>query len=194
MMGKRWIGSYVCGGGKSLLGMTIGDALRRSALKYANKEALISCHENTRWTWDELLHRAESFSKGLVNLGLPRLSRVGIYAPNKKEWLIAQCAASLCDLILVNINPAYQSVELEYTLNKVEISALIMTPSFKSSNYINIMESICPELKNTTSTTLQLKSVPSLRHIIIIHDENTGNKSLSKALIKFDDLYYQGGR
>ena len=93
-------------------------------------------------------------------------------------------AASLSDLILVNINPAYQLIELEHSLNKVQVSALIMTPGFKSTNYIELLSQIDPELKNQESTTLNLKKIPNLKHIILIGEE------YHKGMINFNEFYH----
>lgn len=131
----------------------------------------------------ELLHRAEQVASGMVALGLPRQARVGIYAPNCAEWVVCQFAASLADLILVNINPGYQRVELEHALKKVEVSALVMTPGFKKTNYIELLESIAPEVGSGESTTVRSKSLPDLRHAILIGQERR------KGYLNFDDLY-----
>jgi fatty-acyl-CoA synthase len=139
-----------------------------------------------RWCWEELLYQSESFAKGLVELGLAKGDRVGIYAPNMNEWVVAQFAASLSDLVLVNVNPSYQTHDLQYALNKVQMKALIMSPSFKSSNYVDIMQTVCPELKESRSPTLHSPAVPSLRHVIL-----TGDKKVN-GFIPFDDVYFHG--
>jgi fatty-acyl-CoA synthase len=94
-------------------------------------------------------------------------------------------AASLADLILVNINPAYQVVELEHALNKVGVSALVMTPGFKQSNYIELLSKIDPELKTQTSSHLNLTKLPSLKHVVLIGEQKEKN------MINFDDLYHR---
>lgn len=175
--------SYSSGGGKGLLSHTVGDLLRNAAHRWPKNDALVSYHEKVRWSYTELLQRSESFAQGLLSLGLPKHARVGIYAPNCKEWLVAQMAASLSDLILVNINPAYQVIELEHALNKVGVSALIMTPGFKHSNYIDLLTKIDPDLLNQQQTTLSLKKLPTLKHIVLIGNER------HKSMIPFEELY-----
>lgn len=177
--------SYASGGGKGLLSYTVGDLLRTAAHKWGKSESLISYHENIKWNYSELLQRSESIAQGLLSLGLPKHSRVGIYAPNCKEWLLTQMAASLADLILVNINPAYQVIELEHALNKVGVSALVMTPGFKQSNYIELLSKIDPELRTQTSTNLNLPKLPSLKHIILIGEHK------ERAMMNFDELYHR---
>jgi len=90
---------------------------------------------------------ALSLATGMIkNLGLKPKDRIGIYSYNKWEWVIIQMAAAMADLILVNINPAYQSEELAYTLEKVGLKVLFLSDSFKKSNYLNIVKKIVPEL------------------------------------------------
>jgi fatty-acyl-CoA synthase len=175
--------SYASGGGKGLLSTTIGDQLRLAAKKWGKHDAMISYHEQTRWSYAELLQRSESIAKGFLALGLPKQARVGIYAPNCKEWLLTQMAASLADLILVNINPAYQAVELEHALKKVGVSALVMTPGFKQSNYLELLKHIDPEISNQTGKTLALPNLTSLKHVILIGDDKV------PGMMNFDELY-----
>lgn len=175
--------SYASGAGKGLLGLTIGDLLRTAAHKWGKSDAMVSVHEKTRWSYSELLEKSEKISEGLVALGLAKHSRVGIYAPNCKEWLLTQMAASMADLILVNINPAYQLIELEHALNKVQVEALIMTPGFKSSNYIELLSQIDPDLYTQQSTTLKLKKLPFLKHVVLIGEKK------HKGMMNFDELY-----
>ena len=124
-----------------------------------------------------------ALDQGLVALGLPKQARVGIYSPNRSEWVVTQFAAALADLVLVNINPAYQEVELRHALDKVEVSAVILASGFKSSNYIDLMKSIVPELGITNSTAIQSKSSPYLKHCILLGNEK------HKGFMNFDDLY-----
>jgi len=171
--------AYVSGGGKGLFGLTIGDALRESAKKWPKSDALVSCHEKVTYSYKELLERSEQIAEGLVGLGLPKQARIGILAPNCKEWTVTQLAASLADLVLVNINPAYQTTELEYALKKVGVSALVMTPGFKSSNYIESINQIAPEVFEAKTS----QRLPELKHLILI------GKEKHKGTMKFDDLY-----
>ena len=177
--------SYSSAGGKGLLSHTVGDLLRRACQKWGKNDAMVSYHENVKWNYNELLQRSESIAQGLISLGLPKHARVGIYAPNCKEWLLSQMAASLADLILVNINPAYQVVELEHALNKVGVSALIMTPGFKNSNYVELISKIDPEIRTQTSSHLNLPKLQTLKHIILIGEHK------ERSMLNFDDLYHK---
>ena len=102
-----------------LLYKTIGKQLRDITEKYPDKIAIIARHQKIKLTYQELLEKSEKIAAGFIKLGLKKGDRIGIYSPNNSEWVITQFAAALSDLILVNINPAYQINELKYALNKV---------------------------------------------------------------------------
>ncbi len=86
----------------------------------------------------------DSIAKGLIALGLEKGDRIGIYSPNKAEWTLLQFAAARADLILVNVNPAFQQNELKYCLQKVGIKTLVMAERFKSTDYIKIIRDLVP--------------------------------------------------
>ena len=98
---------------------TIGQQLREVADKFPDKPFVISQHQNITLTFRELLERAERVAASLIHLGFKKGDRLGIYSQNNVEWVIAQFATALADLILVNINPAYRTNELKYALEKV---------------------------------------------------------------------------
>jgi fatty-acyl-CoA synthase len=125
-----------------LLRLTIGETLEIAAERWPRSDALISRHQNLRYTWTELKLAADAFAAGLLALGLRSGDRVGIWAPNCAEWTIAQFATARVGMILVNINPAYRAFELDYTIRKVELKALICAAAFKSSDYIAMVESL----------------------------------------------------
>ncbi|RYE27852.1 MAG: AMP-binding protein, partial [Sphingobacteriales bacterium] len=108
-----------------------------------------------------------------VRLFREKGDRIGIYSPNCYEWMVVQYAASLAGLILVNINPAYQTSELKYALNKVGCKGIITASKFKSSNYIEILNEILPELKTSRPNELSSKNVPGLKLLVRIDDEQT---------------------
>jgi fatty-acyl-CoA synthase len=115
-----FVPSYVHGAnGEPLLGLTIGQALDRAAVTWADQTALIARAQGIRWTWHELRDHADAFAAGLLALGLRRGDRIGIWSLNRAEWTLTQFAAARAGLILVTINPAYRLSELEFALNKV---------------------------------------------------------------------------
>ena len=140
--------SYVHGASPvPLIGKTIGVFFDEAAARWAEREALIVCHQGVRWSFRELQGRVDALAAGLIALGLTPGERIGIWSPNNAEWLITQFATAKAGLVLVNINPAYRLPELEYALNTVGCAALITAPSFKTSNYIDMLGELLPELE-----------------------------------------------
>src|SRR5207237_1021033 len=128
--------SYLHGASSTpLIGETIGVRFDHIAELFGERDALISRHQQIRWSYRELKQRVDAFAAGLLALGLERGERVGIWSPNNAEWVIAQFATAKAGLILVNINPAYRVAELEYALNKAGCAALITAERFKTSDY-----------------------------------------------------------
>jgi fatty-acyl-CoA synthase len=105
--------------GPPLLETTIGEALVRAADLWGEREALVSVAQGIRWTFAELLERADALAAGLLALGLEPGDRIGIWSPNCAEWTLTQFAAARAGLILVTINPAYRLSEVEFTINLV---------------------------------------------------------------------------
>jgi fatty-acyl-CoA synthase len=135
--------SYVCGvGSEPLLYKTVGAVLEEAAARWGEREALIVRHQNIRWTYRELDEAADRLAAGFLHLGLVPGDRIGIWAPNRYEWVVTQFASAKAGLILVTINPAYRTSELEYSLNKVGCKALVLAPSFKTSDYAAMLEQI----------------------------------------------------
>src|SRR5207253_4327214 len=135
-----------------LLGETIGQCVDRISAAHAGREALVSCQQQRRFTYGELHIEVERIARGLIALGVERGDRVGLWSPNRAEWLIAQYAAAKAGAILVNINPAYRRRELEYALQQSGVSVVIAARSFRSADYVAMLDEVAP-------------SVPSLIHL-----------------------------
>ncbi len=161
---------------KKLIGETIGAFFDRAVETWRDREALVVRQQNVRWSWGELGRRVDDLAAGLLSLGLERGDRVGIWAPNRSEWTLAQFATAKAGLILVNVNPAYRRSELEYAMNKVECKALILAPALKTSNYLEI-----------TDDLVKAKKLPHLRHIVRLGAEKT------PGMLNFDDVATAGG-
>ncbi|MCZ4344246.1 AMP-binding protein [Sphingomonadaceae bacterium G21617-S1] len=125
-----------------LLDKTIGDALRDAAQQWGDGLALVSRHQQVRWTWGQLDAEVDSVATGLLDRGVAKGDRVGIWAPNGAEWTVLQFATARIGAILVTLNPAYRTSEIEYALNKVGCTFLVTVPSFKTSNYIAMLRDI----------------------------------------------------
>ncbi|CAN7473341.1 AMP-binding protein [Phyllobacterium sp. LjRoot231] len=150
-----------------LLETTISQALDSAASRWSEAEAIVSVHQNVRWTYSELRAKTDAFAAGLIVLGLERGDRIGIWSPNNAEWALTQFAAAKAGLILVNINPAYRLSEVEYTLNKVGVKALVALERFKTSEYAEMIETLAPEIMSGEGE-INSSRLPYLRHVILI--------------------------
>jgi fatty-acyl-CoA synthase len=133
-----------------LLGDTIGDNFDRIAAAQPDAEALVDVPSERRWTYAQLREEVDVLALGLVAAGLGKGDRVGIWAPNVPEWTLVQYATAKVGIILVNINPAYRTHELEYVLNQAGIAMLVAARSFKTSDYAAMIKEVeprCAELR-----------------------------------------------
>lgn len=136
-------GSYAKGPTNTpLVERTIGEALEQAAALWGPELALVSMHQGIRWTWAQLDDEVNRIASGLLQHGISKGDRVGIWSPNCAEWTVAQFATARIGAILVTINPAYRLTEVEYALNKVGCVALITAPSFKTSDYIDMIRQL----------------------------------------------------
>jgi len=143
--------SYVHGASdKALLGEPIFHNLRRTAARVGDNDALVVPHQDYRATYRELIAQCEEVARGLLARGVKKGDRVGIWAPNRYEWVITQYATAAVGAILVNINPAYRTSELEYALNQSGISFFILAAGFRQADYRAMLAEVksrCPDLR-----------------------------------------------
>jgi fatty-acyl-CoA synthase len=166
--------SYVHGAATTpLIGDTIGAHLDRVAALSPDADALVVRQQGIRWTYRQFRDEANKVAAGLIALGLKPGDRIGIWSQNNAEWVLTQFATAKAGLILVNINPAYRTHELEYALNKVGCKALILAASFKSSDYIAMIRDVAPELDHAGPGKLDAHKVPSLRTVIRMGTDRT---------------------
>jgi fatty-acyl-CoA synthase len=159
--------SYYCGASTTqIIYETIGGFFDRVAEKYPDSQALILRHQGVEWTYAELQRRVDQLAAGLLALGIVPGDRVGIWGPNSAEWVLTQLATAKLGAIMVCINPAYRLYELEYALNKVECKALITDESFKTSDYLGMLNTLAPELEYCEPGALASTKLPKLKHVI----------------------------
>ena len=170
-----------------LLGETVGANLDRTAAKFGDRPALVVRSQGVRLTYTELKARAEALACGLLALGLRKGDRVGIWSLNNAEWTITQFATAKAGLVLVNVNPSYRLTELEFALNKVGCKALITATSFKTSDYIGMLNQLAPELAGSAPGDLQAARAPDLRFVIQIGGQAPG-------CLAFDEVEEAGGK
>jgi fatty-acyl-CoA synthase len=182
------IDSYVSGTADApLLGDTIGGCLDKAAARWRDREALVSPSHDVRWTWKEFAERVDALAAGFLALGLERGARIGVWSLNRPEWALTQFAAAKAGLILVTINPAYRLSELEFALGKVGCAAIVTATAFKTSNYMEMLNTLLPELAASQPGELQAQRLPQLRSVIQIG----GPKS--PGTIAFEDVAKMGG-
>ena len=174
--------SYVHGAqDMPLLGETLGQNLDRTAARVPDSPALIVRSQGVHWTYAELVRRAEAFAAGLLALGLERGDRLGIWSLNSAEWVVVQFATAKAGIILVNVNPAYRTSELEFALNLVGCKALVTATRFKSSDYLGMLTQVVPELAASAPGRLSSARLPALRTVIQIGGHAPG-------CLPFDDV------
>ncbi|MFK7752718.1 MAG: AMP-binding protein [Sedimentitalea sp.] len=168
--------------GRALLNATIPDFLNEVVRRHGTREAAVFCDTGVRYSYDELAEQVDRVAAGLLSLGLYKGERIGIWSPNRAEWLIAQFATARIGLVLVNINPAYRGAELRHALTTVRAKALILAASFKSSDYLATLQTLAPELANCKPGHLRAKALPDLSCVIQLGPDPV------QGAVAFDDL------
>jgi fatty-acyl-CoA synthase len=125
-----------------LLGETIGANLRRIAGQFGGSEAVVDAPTGRRWTYRQLDADTDALARGLLAAGIQARDRVGIWSPNCAEWVLLQFATAKIGAILVNINPAYRSHELEFVLRQSEVRLLVSAESFKTTSYRAMIDEV----------------------------------------------------
>ncbi|MFD6882381.1 AMP-binding protein [Rhodococcus sp. NPDC060084] len=134
-----------------LIGDTIGDNLDRTAARFGDREALVDLAAGKRWNYTEFVADVDAVAVGMLRSGIAKGDRVGIWAPNCWEWVLVQYATAKIGAILVNINPAYRSHELQYVLEQAGVRMLLSASAFKTSDYAQMIETVqanCPDLED----------------------------------------------
>jgi fatty-acyl-CoA synthase len=175
--------SYVCGTSDvPLMFKTIGDMFDDTVQSHGDREAVVAPHQNVRWTYAELKKHVDECAAGLIELGLKPGERIGIWSPNNTEWLVTQFATAKAGLILVNINPAYKPYELEHALRLSGCAALVLASTFKTSNYVDMLRELAPEIDTATPGALHSERLPDLRLAAVIAEDAPAG------FMTFDDI------
>jgi fatty-acyl-CoA synthase len=149
-----------------LLEMSIPELLATTTRRLPDQTAAVFADKNIRWSYQEFYELTLQMAAGLLALGVAPGDRVGIWSPNRWEWVALQYASAQIGAILVSINPAYRRAELEYALNKTGVSVLMLAEQFKSSDYIAMIEALAPELASHRGGVLHLAKLPHLNHLV----------------------------
>jgi fatty-acyl-CoA synthase len=163
---------------------TIGQFLRDTAQRFPDRSAVVFREQRIRWTWQEFADEVEVVAAGFAALGIVKGDRVGIWSPNRVEWLLTQFATARIGAVLVNINPAYQLTELEYALNTSSCKAIVCAECFKSSRYVEMLQALAPELAQQSPRDLRIARLPSLRLVIRTCDTVTAGMLCFSELVE----------
>jgi fatty-acyl-CoA synthase len=138
-----------------LLGRTIGQQLDLTVSDHGDREAVVSIQQGLRFTYAELRDGADRVARSLIALGVRAGDRVGIWSPNRAEWVLTQYGTAKAGAILVNVNPAYKTQELSFILDRSGVSVLIVARGFRATDYVAMLEEVRPAL-------------PGLREVIVL--------------------------
>ncbi|HEX3712971.1 MAG TPA: AMP-binding protein [Trebonia sp.] len=140
--------------GTPLLGDTIGANFDRTAAAFPGRPALVDVAAGLRYTYAELKDEVDALAYGLLTAGIAKGDRVGIWSPNQAEWTVTQYATAKVGAILVNINPAYRTSELEFVLNQSGCRLLIAAQRLKTSDYAAMITEVRPRCADLEQVVL----------------------------------------
>ena len=179
--------SHVRGSTQSPLSTaTVAALLTDTVTRFADRPAVVFREQNVRWTWAEFSAEVDRLAAGLASLGLRRGDRLGIWSPNRVEWLVTQFATARIGVILVNINPAYRLQELEYALNASGCRAIVSAERLRTSQYLEMLQALAPELAASEPGKLVAGRLPSLQCVIRMGDERT------PGMLGYDEVVSRG--
>ncbi len=179
--------SFVSGtSDRPLLYRTVDGVLKAAAAEVPERDALVVPFQSLRYSFAALDREIERVARGMAACGLKAGDRIGIWAPNCAEWILTMFGAARAGLVLVNINPAYRTTELEFALRLVGCRALVFAPRFKSSDYAGMLASLIPELRTAEPTRLMCAAFPELRVLVQL-----GAQPL-RGTLSFEDLITAG--
>ncbi|XP_077984125.1 medium-chain acyl-CoA ligase ACSF2, mitochondrial-like [Glandiceps talaboti] len=166
---NQYIKSYAhTVGSTPLVGQTIGKIIESTTEKYPDKTAVVFCRDGIKKTYTQLKEEVDRLAAGLLAIGIKRGDRVGMWSPNRLEWVLTQYATARIGALQVNINPAYRPMELEYALRKVGCKALISDQNFKTQDYWSMLCEICPEVQKSHPGEIQSPNLPELKSVIML--------------------------
>lgn len=174
-----------------LIEQTLGAFFDDMVERFPDREALVVVHQQRRYTYRQLQAEVNRLASALLKLGLVPGDRVGIWSHNNTEWVLMQLATAKVGLILVNINPAYRTAEVDYALNKVACRALVTMPSFKTSDYLAMLRELAPEWAHARAgEPLLAERLPHLEHVFWI--DVAGQGPDEAGIARFSELLARG--
>ncbi|XP_030361997.1 medium-chain acyl-CoA ligase ACSF2, mitochondrial isoform X2 [Strigops habroptila] len=179
----RVTNSYVQGTSDiPLLTKTTGQCLDETVERFPDREALVFCREGVRKTFAQFKEEVDQAAAGLLALGLKKGDRLGMWGPNKYEWVLMQFATAQAGIILVSVNPAYQALELEFVISKVGCKALVFPTQFKTQKYYDILKQSCPEIETSSPGGIKSKRLPNLNTVIMLDSKLPGTFHMDEVM------------
>ncbi|MGE7622260.1 AMP-binding protein [Viridibacillus sp. NPDC096237] len=155
-----------------LLHKTVGEVLRHTVEAFPNNEAYVYPENNVRRTYAEFDHETDELAKAFIGIGIAKGEHIAIWSDNKREWLLSQFASGKMGAVLVTVNTNYQEKELEYLLQQSDSTTLILGEEFKGTSYINIIQTICPELATSKKGYIQSDKLPRFKRVIVMSEND----------------------
>src|SRR5262245_11253219 len=170
-------------------GLTIGQALRETARRHLERDAVVFCNPPVRMSWGEFDAAVDRASRALLAMGFVPGDHFGVWATNVPEWVVLQFATARIGVVLVNINPAYRTGELKYALRQSDVRGLALVDVFKTSNYYAMLQEACPELAALAPGKLQSDTFPKLQWVIGLRGERpAGSLTWDEFLARADEV------
>lgn len=163
---------------------TLGDVIRDLAKKYPDKQAIKYTTNPYERTWREFDEETDKVAKGLMAIGVKKGDKVAIWANNIPEWLLTLFGAAKCGAVLVTVNTNYKVFELEYLLTQSDTKVLVMMGGFKDANYVDIVRTLVPELKDAKDGEVNPKNIPFLKRIVFAGESTPDGMMNFNTLIK----------
>ncbi|NWI19812.1 ACSF2 synthetase, partial [Crypturellus soui] len=165
-----------------LLNKTVGQCLDETAQQFPDRDAFVFCRDGVRKTFAQFKEEVDQAAAGLLAVGLKKGDRLGVWCPNKYEWVLMQFATAQAGIILVSVNPAYQAAELEFVIRKVGCKALMFPTQFKTQKYYDILKQACPELEKSSPGGIKSKRLPDLSVVIMVDSKLPGTFHMSEVM------------
>jgi len=169
-----------------MMDITLGRLLDMQAELHPDHDGVIYPQRELRWSYSQFRDKVNQAARGFLSIGVKKGDHVAIWATNVPEWLVAQFSTAKIGAVLVTVNTNYKAFELEYLLRQSDAAVLILTRGFKDSDYVDIINQLCPELREAEPGSLSNQRLPFLKHVIYIGEE------CHPGMYNWEDLYSFG--
>lgn len=151
---------------------TVGQVVREAASQHPQTEAYVYPEHGIRKTYQEFDEETDRLAKAFMGIGIEKGEHIAIWSDNKRHWLLSQFATGKMGGVLVTVNTSYQASELEYLLRQSDATTLILGEEFKGSNYIDILNTVCPELQDAPKGDVKSEKLPHFKRVILMGENN----------------------